>query len=557
MPDQHCLNNSVTKVTLRKKTDCLKRRRPLTGHGLRIELRNKTRIATFNTLSLNPVGSSHLLSSELEKYGISIAGLTETRWPGVGEYTVNGYTYLWSGCDKHRVQGVALALNKHAYSSISEWFPISSRILKARFNHHHGKMTVIVSYAPTNLANDNIKHGFFSALSDTIASVSRHDVTIALGDYNATISSSTQSRAAWSGVIGPVSPDNTNDNGDRMLQMCATHGLTISNTWFQRKRIHQYTWLSNDGFTKKMIDHILINRRWLSSVRNCRTYRGVELGNADHRLVTADIRLKLRVMQKAQTSKPINGRLFKDHALQARYTIEISNRFSALTFANDTSLPDMWEQFRDEVTEAAIKCTKSIKYPRKPWVSQESLIKIEECRNARLAGNMPLYRTLSRRRKVALQQDQNKYWNEKADSLENAAINNDHATMFREFRTLATSTAVKNNINMVKDKAGNIISNNCDCLNRWKEHYSELLNKDPVPHNPETSTAAANAPTDLSISEGAVTLDEVRNAVKSLKNDRAAGICKITAELLKFGGECMLQWLQLIINCVWISEKIP
>ena len=101
--------------------------------------------------------------------------------------------------------------------------------------------------------------------------------------------------------------------------------------------------------------------------------------------------------------------------------------------------------------------------------------------------------------------------------------------MFREFRTLATSTTVKNNINIVKDKEGNIISNNCDCLNRWKEHYSKLLNKDPVPHNSETSTAAANAPTDLSISEDEVTLDEVRNAVKSLKNDRAAGICNITA----------------------------
>ena len=257
--------------------------------------------------------------------------------------------------------------------------------------------------------------------------------------------------------------------------MCATHGLAIANTWFPRKRIHQYTWLSNDGRTKKMIDHIMINRRWLSSVRNCRTYRGVELGNADHRLVAADIRLKLRVTQKAQTTKPINGRLFKDHALQARYTIEISNRFSALSFANDPSLPDMWEQFREEVTDAAIKCTKSIKYPRKPWVSQESVILIEECRNARLAGNMPLYRTLSRRRKVALQRDQNKYWNDKAETLENAANNNDHAIMFREFRTLATSATVKNNINVVKDKEGNVISNNCDCLNRWKEHYSELL----------------------------------------------------------------------------------
>ncbi len=177
--------------------------------------------------------------------------------------------------------------------------------------------------------------------------------------------------------------------------MCATHGLAITNTWFQRKHIHQYTWLSNDGRTKKMIDRIMINRRWLSSVRNCRSYRGVELGNADHRLVSADIRLKLRVIQKAQTTKPINGRLFKDHVLEARYIIDISNRFSALTFANDASLPDMWEQFREEVTYAAIKCTKSIKYPRKPWVSQESLIVIEKCRNARLAGNMPLHRTLA------------------------------------------------------------------------------------------------------------------------------------------------------------------
>ena len=188
-------------------------------------------------------------------------------------------------------------------------------------------------------------------------------------------------------------------------------------------------------------------------------------------------------------------------------------------------------------------------------MSQESLIMIDECRNGRLSRHIPPYRTLSRRRKVALQRDQNEYWNEKTETLENAANNNDHAIMFREFRTLATSTTLKNNI--VKDKEGNIISNYCDCINRWKEHYSELLNKGPVPHNPETSTAAANAPTDLSISEDEVTLDEVRNAVKSLKNYRAVGICKITAKLLKFGGECMLRWLQVIINCVWISETIP
>ena len=188
-----------------------------------------------------------------------------------------------------------------------------------------------------------------------------------------------------------------------------------------------------------MIDHIMINRRWsrLSVIVARTVVLNLEMPTTDLSLLTyTPVGLKLRVTQKAQTTNPINGRLFKDHALQARYTIEISNRFSALSFANDPSLPDMWEQFREEVTDAAIKCTKSNKYPRKPWVSQESIIMIEECRNARLARNMPLCRTLSRRRKVALQRDQNKYWNDKAETLENAANNNDHAIMFREFRTL-------------------------------------------------------------------------------------------------------------------------
>ena len=128
--------------------------------------------------------------------------------------------------------------------------------------------------------------------SYVINSVSRHDVTIALGDYNAMISSSTHSRAAWSGVIGPVSPDSTNDNGVRLvteLHMRTTHALAIINTWFKRKRIHQYTWLSNDGRTKKMIDHYMINRRWLSSVSNCRTYRAVGFGNTDRIFLIAAI----------------------------------------------------------------------------------------------------------------------------------------------------------------------------------------------------------------------------------------------------------------------------
>jgi len=41
------------------------------------------------------------------------------------------------------------------------------------------------------------------------------------------------------------------------------------------RNIHKYTWTSPDGKTHKEIDHLLINRRWHSSVLDVRSFRYV------------------------------------------------------------------------------------------------------------------------------------------------------------------------------------------------------------------------------------------------------------------------------------------
>ena len=80
-----------------------------------------------------------------------------------------------------------------------------------------------------------------------------------------------------------------------------------------------------------MLDYIIIRRRWLSSVQNCRTYRGSELGNTDHRLVAAKIRLRLKATKPSQKPRKINTyRIQKDPALAKQYQVEISNRFEVL-----------------------------------------------------------------------------------------------------------------------------------------------------------------------------------------------------------------------------------
>ena len=52
--------------------------------------------------------------------------------------------------------------------------------------------------------------------------------------------------------------------------------------------------------------------------------------------------------------------------------------------------------------------------------------------------------------------------------------------------------------------------------------------------------------------------DEICAAIKLLKNGKAPGVDKITAELLKLGEETVVQWLtQLAVISIWQSESVP
>jgi len=69
----------------------------------------------------------------------------------------------------------------------------------------------------------------------------------------------------------------------------ATSKNLVKNVMFLYRNIHKYSWTSPDGKTHNQIDHILIDRRWLSTVINIRSFRGADC-DTDHYLVVAKIR---------------------------------------------------------------------------------------------------------------------------------------------------------------------------------------------------------------------------------------------------------------------------
>ncbi len=52
-------------------------------------------------------------------------------------------------------------------------------------------------------------------------------------------------------------------------------------------------------------------------------------------------------------------------------------------------------------------------------------------------------------------------------------------------------------------------------------------------------------------------MEEVRNSIAKLKSKTAPGMCGVTGEMLKAGGEVTVRWLHSIVNVAWKAGSVP
>ncbi|KAI8519374.1 hypothetical protein Bbelb_026310 [Branchiostoma belcheri] len=90
-------------------------------------------------------------------------------------------------------------------------------------------------------------------------------------------------------------------------------------------------------------------------------------------------------------------------------------------------------------------------------------------------------------------------------------------------------------------------------LRRWAEHFSELLNRPAPDAPPDIPPAEA----DLPINCEKTTKAEIRQAIKSLKNWKAAGPDEVPAEAIKADTETAVSTLHSLFNKIWEEERVP
>jgi hypothetical protein len=86
-------------------------------------------------------------------------------------------------------------------------------------------------------------------------------MNILLSDFNAKVG-----REVKPTIRIKNSHEISNDNGVRVVNFTTPRILAVDSTALPYRNIHKYTWTSPERKTHNQINHILIDRRWHSSI---------------------------------------------------------------------------------------------------------------------------------------------------------------------------------------------------------------------------------------------------------------------------------------------------
>ena len=390
------------------------------------------------------------------------------------------------------------------------------------------------------------------------------NINLIMGDFNAKIGSDNQ---GYENVMGVHGLGVMNDNGERFVNACAINNIVIGGSVFTHKRIHKATWVSPDQVTENQIDHIGINKMFRRSLQDVRVKRGADVAS-DHHLVTARLKLKLRrngVEQERQKAR-YNVDFLKDPSTAEEYKVALANRFKVLQELYDedegVDINSQWSHIKDAVNTTCEEIIGRRKPQQKDWISVETMRKIQTRRDKKEAVNSSCTRAAkvtaqkehtaaNREVKKSVKTDKRNFVEGLAQEAEKAAASRNMKQLYDTTRKLAGK--FKKSERPIRDKKGIVLMGADKQLNRWAEHFEELLNR-PVPQNqPDIQPAESDLPIDCN----KPTREEIKKAITHMKNGKVAGPDGIPAEALKADVNTSVEMLYSLFEEIWEKEEIP
>lgn len=505
-------------------------------------------IGTWNVQGIK--GKMEEITKELLNLGIEMVVLTETKKKGTGTEIINNYVHIFTGVPKHEraKRGVSIMIHKKHKDKITDFEPVNENIIRVNITINQKPVTILGLYAISDDEPLTKKDEFFEQVSDEIMKIGKSREIIVLGDLNSRVG-----RRINDAVVGPFGEINTNDNGERLIEMCQQHLLRITNGYFRHKDIHTYTWVQHTRNLKSVLDYVIIRQNTILRINDVRAYRGATCGS-DHYIVRAKLLVPFRSQKftdnkdqgSVQTTKQYNVDSLTNESTRILY----QNRLDEKLFMTVHQQPveKVYDNIVNSIKRAAEEAVglRPVLRSKKLWWNDEIEELVDQKKklyqkwlNTQHQEDRDQYLDIKRTTRRTINIAQKEMWDKKCSEINTYIGGKKCSESWKFMKNLKSDQKNKANVQIIPTK-------------KWIDHYQKLLTENREEY-------LLNSPTDV-IVEGdtiVVNIDQVKKAVRKLKNGRAAGPGGIPAELIKCGSEKLFEQLTWCINQYLNGDPVP
>ncbi|KAK3527442.1 hypothetical protein QTP86_022668, partial [Hemibagrus guttatus] len=395
------------------------------------------------------------------------------------------------------------------------------------------------------------KESFWSELDEVMESIPTGERVVIGADFNGHVG---EGNTGDEEVMGKFGVKERNLEGQMVVDFAKRMDMAVVNTYFQKREEHRVTYKSGGRSTQ--VDYILCRRGNLKEISDCKVVVGESVAR-QHRMVVC--RMTLMVC-KTKRSKIEIEKKTKWWKLKKEECCEEFRQKLRQTLGGQVVLPDDWETTAEVIRETGRKVLGVSSGRRKEdketwWWNEEVQDSIQRKRLAkkkwdmdRTEKNRREYKELQHRVKREVSKAKQKAYNELYTRLDTREGEKD---LYRLARQRDRDGKDVQQVRVIKDRDGRVLTSEESVQRRWKEYFEELMNEE---NEREKRVEGVNS---VEQEVDKIRKDEVRKALKRMKSGKAVGPDDIPVEVWKCLGEAAVEFLASLFNRVLESERMP
>jgi len=361
----------------------------------------------------------------------------------------------------------------------------------------------------------------------------------------------------YDGVHGGFGYGSRNDEGGRVLDFAVAMDFVICNTWFKKEVSKLITYSS--GGVNTTIDYLLTRKGDRNMVKDVKVIPG-ESCVSQHRLLVGGFEVERKSFKKVRYKSKLRVWKLKNKDIQNSFQEEL--RKSEEVWAAAPDVEEKWKVMREvllDATEKTCGWTKGARRHQETWWwndevdlaikrKRESFKIWYKSRSEEDYGKYKEDRKLANKIVATSKDKARRAWVNNLEKGENKNKNN----VFKIVKQMVKEGKDVRGMSCLKNDKGDVVSNEQLVKDMWRRYMEKLMNVENIYNKDSLKSETINVGQFEEIDS-----EEVRKAMKKMKDGKAAGPSGIVNEMLQASGEIGITWIKDLVNLIITKEGIP